>query len=482
MRTIPAAMLLSSLALAGGAAAQPTDAPPSTPANLAATAYSGTAGAISWDRSTDDRGAVTGYEISRDGTVTGVRDALGYVDLTLAPGTAYTYRVTAIDNAGQRSGTASVRLTTPGGGSPAAPAGLRGAIYSATAAEIFWNRSTRFGLTYEVRRDGTALATTDGTSYFDDALAGSTGYVYEVVAIDRQGRRSAAASVSLETLPGPGPAAGAGPAAPTGLRAAVYSATAAEIFWTRPATFGLVYDVARDRSTLVTSDGTSYFDDTLAAGRRYTYSIVAIDRQGRRSAASEITLTTSGPLITFDTQERLLEEVFGIYAGAAWDTTPLSLITRAISGGGSSLFESIDSLVPFTSAPVLRANCRTGSGRLETTLPNSGASVPWRARLDACAPRSRTDRSRARQRQRRGRLEPARVRKLRRARMDHHVGRAGAVRRRDQPRAVRRRAGRQRRLHRLEREPDRARRRGRDAAALDRGGDEHTTDRKRRHS
>jgi len=384
MRAIPAvAMLLLSLVLAGPAAAQFTDSPPSTPANLAATVYSGTAGAISWDRSTDDRGAVTGYEISRDGTAIGVRDALSYVDPTLAPGTAYTYRVTAIDNAGQRSGTASVRLTTPGSGSPAAPAGLRRSVYSATAAEIFWNRSTTFGLTYEVRRDGAVLATTDGTSHFDDALAGGRSYTYEVIAIDAQGRRSTSSRVTLDTQPGP---SGSNPALPAGLRAQVYSTTAGEIFWERSAVFGLTYDVRRNGTVLTTTDGTSYFDDTLAAGRRYTYSIVAIDRQGRRSAAAEITLTKPGPLITFDSQERLLEEVFEIYSGEAWDTTPLSLITRAISGGGRSVFESIDNLVPFTSAPVLRANCRTGSGRLETTLPNSGASVPWTARLDACTP------------------------------------------------------------------------------------------------
>lgn len=32
-----------------------------------------------------------------------------------------------------------------------------------------------------------------------------------------------------------------------------------------------------------------------------------------------------GPLITFDNQERLLEEVFAIYSGEEWDTTPLAL-------------------------------------------------------------------------------------------------------------------------------------------------------------
>jgi len=50
-----------------------------------------------------------------------------------------------------------------------------------------------------VRRDGRSLGSTDGTGYFDDALGRGRSYVYEIVAIDPQGRRSTAASIALTT-------------------------------------------------------------------------------------------------------------------------------------------------------------------------------------------------------------------------------------------------------------------------------------------
>lgn len=91
-------------------------------------------------------------------------------------------------------------LTTPhAGGTPpvglAAPAGLRANVYSSTALGLAWTRATRAGLRYEVRRDGQVL----GTSYIDLSLTGARDYRYEVFAIDRQGRRSAAAITTVRT-------------------------------------------------------------------------------------------------------------------------------------------------------------------------------------------------------------------------------------------------------------------------------------------
>ncbi len=178
------------------------DAPPSTPGGLTASVFSTTAGEVRWDRSTDDNGAVVGYEVVRDGVALGIRDALSIVETDLSPGTPYVYDVTAIDNAGQRSGTSTVTLNTFGEGTVntvLAPTGLSSAVYSATAAEIFWARSSTPGLRYEVQRDGVALDTIDGTSWFDNTLVGGTSYSFQVVAIDSFGRRSVASIVSLTT-------------------------------------------------------------------------------------------------------------------------------------------------------------------------------------------------------------------------------------------------------------------------------------------
>ena len=205
-------LLAAALPLAAPALSQSSDAPPTTPTGLVSDAYSRTAGAISWNRSTDDRGVV-GYEITRDGIVLGVRDTLSVVEKDLDPGSLLLYGVTAIDTAGQRSGTASVVLATPGGGPERSPAPerLRAEVYSGTAAELFWTRSGAIGLRHEVRRDGVTIAAIEGTSYFDDTLSRGPTYDYEIIAIDSFGRRSRAASLSLDTttkgpvgLPGEG--------------------------------------------------------------------------------------------------------------------------------------------------------------------------------------------------------------------------------------------------------------------------------------
>ena len=276
--------------LVGPSLVRAADAPPSAPAGLVANAYGMTAGGIRWARSSDDRGVV-GYEIVRDGDVLGVRDTLSHVERDLEPGRSYRYAVTAIDTAGQRSAISRIVLTTVDA-LPAAPEGLRVAIYSSTAAGLAWDRPVQVGLRHEIRRDGRAVETTGRLSYIDRSLAADREYRFEVIAINRQGLRSDAARSIFRTPRRTSTAAP--PAAPTGLRAAVYSSTAAGIAWARPATPWLRYEVSRDDEVLATSDALSYVDRALLAGRTYVYAVVAIDASGRRSAAARIALDTPG--------------------------------------------------------------------------------------------------------------------------------------------------------------------------------------------
>ena len=87
--------------------------------------------------------------------------------------------------------------TTPAPASPAAPDGVRAAVYSATALELFWNRPQAFGLSYEVRRGDKVVGTTDGTSFYLGSTDARRAATYSVVAIDRDGRRSAASTVAV---------------------------------------------------------------------------------------------------------------------------------------------------------------------------------------------------------------------------------------------------------------------------------------------
>lgn len=270
------------------------DSPPTTPRDLAATAYSYTAGEVRWNRSFDDQGVPVGYEITRDGEVLGVWDVLSVVSTDLNPGTDYVYGVTAIDNAGQRSETSTVVLSTV-----FAATGLTATVYSATAAEIFWNRAVTRGLRYEVYRDGDKVGDTDGTSWFDNSLESGTSYEFELITYDSStGRRSDPVAISLTTN-GDLPASTL--ASPQNLSSSVYSTSAAEIFWDRSTTAGLLYEVQRDGTVVGTTNGTSWFDDSLVAGTTYAFELVAIDANGNRSEPASLLLTTRSGNEVIDT-------------------------------------------------------------------------------------------------------------------------------------------------------------------------------------
>jgi glucose/arabinose dehydrogenase len=76
--------------------------PPSTPTNLRASATSSSHVDLAWTASTDDRG-VAGYRIYRDGAQVGTSTTASFRDGGLAPLTTYSYRVAAVDGAGNLS-------------------------------------------------------------------------------------------------------------------------------------------------------------------------------------------------------------------------------------------------------------------------------------------------------------------------------------------------------------------------------------------
>ena len=286
------------IACAGQVFAQSSDAIPTTPGNLRATLYDNAGGELFWERSTDDRGVVVGYEVTINGENLGVFDALSFYDPTLLPAVAYVFTVVAIDNAGQRSSPAITTLndtgtTTepPANAGPDAPAELRSTTYSNTAAELFWRREPAIeALQYEIRQDGVVVDNTDGVSFFTVDLSAGRDFLFEVIAIGRDGARSNASSITVRTDRNTGtPVSVLDP--PSNLRAEVYSGTAAELFWDRAATPGLAYEIVRNGDFLGTTDGTSFFDDTLITGVVYTYEVNTISGD-RRSAASTVTLQT----------------------------------------------------------------------------------------------------------------------------------------------------------------------------------------------
>jgi acid phosphatase type 7 len=173
-------------------------AAPSVPTNVRATAASSTQVALAWSASTDNV-AVTAYEIRRNGSPVATVGGTSFSDAGLSPGTSYSYTVTALDAAGNRSApsTAASATTPPASASdttpPATPANVRATAASSSQMALSWSPSTDNVAVsgYEIRRNGTLVATVGAvTGFTDSGLAASTTYRYTVAALDAAGNRS----------------------------------------------------------------------------------------------------------------------------------------------------------------------------------------------------------------------------------------------------------------------------------------------------
>lgn len=293
------ALQLGTMALMSNVALAQDVAPPGS---LNYEIYSSSTAELFWGRSST---LGLDYEISRNGQVLDTIDGISFLDRSLTRGPTYTYEIVAIDPSGDRSNASTVSFSI-GGSSESQdvmqPSGLRVDVYSSRSAELFWDRPAESGLVYDVSGNGALLETTNGVSYFAPNLSPGAEHNFQVVAVDAAGNRSMPSTVSFSTSGSSAPAPvevspnGGLVAVPTGLRASLYSSRSVELFWDRPTTPGMSYEIIRDGAPLSTIDGVSFYDQSLASGSSYIFQVIAIDTLGNRSAASSIMVSTSASI------------------------------------------------------------------------------------------------------------------------------------------------------------------------------------------
>ena len=184
-----------------GSTPAPDTQAPSAPATLLATGLDQSRIALSWGASTDNVG-VTGYRISRNGTVVATVAGTSWTDSGLAPATSYTYAVVALDAVGNASLPASAAATTATSDTqaPSAPTGLVGSLAKGKKVSLSWQASAdnQAVAGYRILRDGTVIGTTAVTGYSDTLAGKRPSASYTVVAFDAAGNVSAASNrVSL---------------------------------------------------------------------------------------------------------------------------------------------------------------------------------------------------------------------------------------------------------------------------------------------
>lgn len=164
--------------------------PPTAPQPLSVTPATTTV-SLSWGASTDDV-AVAGYVITRDGAQVATVTGTSWTDAGRPPRTAYTYGVSALDAAGNRSAetqasVATTADTTP----PSVPRNFHRVRQSGRYVTFAWNGSgdnvrVAYYLVFRVGKSG-PIARTTRTSIRLWTIRGATYYVR---AVDTSGNRS----------------------------------------------------------------------------------------------------------------------------------------------------------------------------------------------------------------------------------------------------------------------------------------------------
>jgi len=247
---------------------------------LRADIYSRTTAELFWDRVS---GKALVYEIERDDGQKDTSTGTSFYDANRISGLTNEYTVTSIDEDGTRSNPTSI-VVGPFDQENLQVLHLRADIYSNSTAELFWVRVPDRDLVYEIMRDDGLVATTRGNSYYDNSRTKGVINEYTVTTIDEQGSRSLPVTIKVaafgsESINSP---------PVTGLRASVYSSTAAELHWDRIPSRALRYEILRDDGFSNITNGNSYYDNKRIPARENTYIITTIDEEGNRSSPVSI--------------------------------------------------------------------------------------------------------------------------------------------------------------------------------------------------
>jgi chitodextrinase len=261
----------------------PDTTAPTVPTGLSASAVSSSQINLTWSASLDNVG-VTGYRVFRNSIlVATVGSVTAYQDSGLSAATTYTYRIRALDAAGNvsvQSNTASATTqTVPDTIAPTVPTGLAATAISSSRIGLSWSPSTdNVSVTgYRVYRNDVFLATLGNvTTYESVGLSAATLYSYRVDAIDAVGNASSPSAAASSTTLAPDTATLAWDAVihPSLVGYRVYFGTASGTY---TQTAGNGVDAGNTTTRTITG---------LSSGTRYYFAVKAYDALNNESTFS----------------------------------------------------------------------------------------------------------------------------------------------------------------------------------------------------
>jgi chitodextrinase len=311
---------------------------PTTPQTLSAANITKSTFTLNWTASTDNVG-VTGYEVYRNNARVSTVTGITYSATNLQAGTAYSYYVIALDQAGNKSnGSAVLTVTTatdPTTQPNSAPSDLQLVDTTLTSITISWAApaSQPNGLSgYIVLYDGNEVPTDASTTQATiSGLTESTTYEFTVVALSSTNVRSEESAPLSATTDHSGDTTA--PTRPSNLVASQVSDQSATLTWTASTDDTGVYsytiylegvELDNIEAFYLNEDGETVYPSTLTytapflgPNTTYDFYVRAEDAAGNVSSGSDIlTVTTLPPRVGADVK---------VWTGANWNTAEVKI-------------------------------------------------------------------------------------------------------------------------------------------------------------
>ncbi len=277
---------------------------PTVPTGLKATEIQANSMRLLWSAATDSVGVST-YTVYNDTTVVGLVADTFYVLENLEANTAYSFRVSASDDAENESPRSEPLLVSTVDEVKkdsvvlGAPKDLQVVDLGSTTASFSWspeNDSTKVA-EYSIYLDEVLVANTVKPEYLTEELTANTEYSFSVAAADELGNQSEKSNIlNFTTLSEKGVFKDSiAPTIPQNVKIEELTTASLRVRWNASAdSIGVAnYRVFQNEDLLATTTETSYLVEKLLPDTTYSFSISALDEAQNESRQSDLVSVTT---------------------------------------------------------------------------------------------------------------------------------------------------------------------------------------------